>query len=219
MCSLSRQRSSELSTTNRSSKGHGRNLNEESKPTTYATNMNTLAYGRTPPQPQPLPAVGGHLSNGDHCLPPLINSGREIQSRNNNIGENGNSYPVNQQFYTGANISMGSGAGSVAGSGSIYNNNNNPVNYNTAAVVSSMSLNNHNHNHDLSDNNLNETMANTVRGGGSVGGGSGGSGASLSGSLNTSTIKMSKFCHECGARFIVDQAKFCIDCGVKRLVL
>lgn len=31
-----------------------------------------------------------------------------------------------------------------------------------------------------------------------------------------SAQKLSKFCHECGARFIVDQAKFCMDCGVKR---
>ncbi|XP_055319252.1 uncharacterized protein LOC129576981 isoform X2 [Sitodiplosis mosellana] len=28
--------------------------------------------------------------------------------------------------------------------------------------------------------------------------------------------KLTKFCHECGARFIVDQAKFCMNCGVKR---
>lgn len=32
-------------------------------------------------------------------------------------------------------------------------------------------------------------------------------------------MKMSKFCHECGAKFIVDQAKFCMDCGAKRAVL
>lgn len=28
--------------------------------------------------------------------------------------------------------------------------------------------------------------------------------------------KLSKFCHECGGKFIVEQAKFCMDCGAKR---
>lgn len=31
-----------------------------------------------------------------------------------------------------------------------------------------------------------------------------------------SSLKLSRFCHECGAKFIVDQAKFCMECGVKR---
>lgn len=31
--------------------------------------------------------------------------------------------------------------------------------------------------------------------------------------------KMSKFCHECGTKFMVTTAKFCMDCGVKRVVL
>lgn len=31
--------------------------------------------------------------------------------------------------------------------------------------------------------------------------------------------KMSKFCHECGAKFIVSSAKFCMDCGVRRVLL
>lgn len=35
-------------------------------------------------------------------------------------------------------------------------------------------------------------------------------------SISFSTIKLFKFCHECGAKFIVDQAKFCMECGVKR---
>lgn len=33
------------------------------------------------------------------------------------------------------------------------------------------------------------------------------------------SAKLSRFCHECGAKFIVDQAKFCMDCGVKRALL
>lgn len=33
---------------------------------------------------------------------------------------------------------------------------------------------------------------------------------------NLGALKLSKFCHECGAKFIVDQAKFCMECGVKR---
>uniref|UniRef100_A0A182T486 Zinc-ribbon domain-containing protein n=1 Tax=Anopheles maculatus TaxID=74869 RepID=A0A182T486_9DIPT len=30
---------------------------------------------------------------------------------------------------------------------------------------------------------------------------------------------MSKFCHECGARFMVSSAKFCMSCGVRRITL
>ncbi|BFG05909.1 uncharacterized protein DMAD_04528 [Drosophila madeirensis] len=37
-------------------------------------------------------------------------------------------------------------------------------------------------------------------------------------SLSSST-KMSKFCHECGGRFIIEHAKFCMDCGVRRMIL
>ncbi|XP_039953044.1 homeobox protein 5 isoform X2 [Bactrocera tryoni] len=35
----------------------------------------------------------------------------------------------------------------------------------------------------------------------------------------SASMKMSKFCHECGAKFLVEQAKFCMDCGIKRIVL
>lgn len=31
--------------------------------------------------------------------------------------------------------------------------------------------------------------------------------------------KYSKFCYECGSRFIVSTAKFCTDCGVKRVAI
>lgn len=34
-----------------------------------------------------------------------------------------------------------------------------------------------------------------------------------------SNSKVSKFCHECGSKFLLDQAKFCMDCGVRRIVL
>lgn len=37
--------------------------------------------------------------------------------------------------------------------------------------------------------------------------------------LNENVSKMSKFCYECGAKYIYDQAKFCVECGVKRVVL
>lgn len=36
---------------------------------------------------------------------------------------------------------------------------------------------------------------------------------------NASSVKMSKFCHECGAKFVLEHAKFCMDCGVRRVVL
>lgn len=31
--------------------------------------------------------------------------------------------------------------------------------------------------------------------------------------------KLSKFCHECGAKFVISQAKFCMECGVRRVAL
>uniref|UniRef100_A0A1I8P5A4 C2HC/C3H-type domain-containing protein n=1 Tax=Stomoxys calcitrans TaxID=35570 RepID=A0A1I8P5A4_STOCA len=40
-----------------------------------------------------------------------------------------------------------------------------------------------------------------------------------SNSTMSSSMKMSKFCHECGSKFLLDQAKFCMDCGVKRICL
>ncbi|XP_017124499.1 mucin-5AC isoform X7 [Drosophila elegans] len=41
----------------------------------------------------------------------------------------------------------------------------------------------------------------------------------MSNSSMSLSMKMSKFCHECGAKFIIEHAKFCMDCGVKRVVL
>lgn len=38
----------------------------------------------------------------------------------------------------------------------------------------------------------------------------------LSSSLS---MKFPKFCHECGAKFILEQAKFCMECGVKRIAI
>lgn len=37
--------------------------------------------------------------------------------------------------------------------------------------------------------------------------------------LATNTGKLTKFCHECGNKFIVETAKFCMECGLKRVVL
>lgn len=65
------------------------------------------------------------------------------------------------------------------------------------------------------------------------GGSSGGNGSGVSGvgeyklstssklreSLNENVNNLSKFCYECGAKYIYDQAKFCVECGVKRVVL
>lgn len=30
-------------------------------------------------------------------------------------------------------------------------------------------------------------------------------------------VKLSKFCHECGYKFVVPTAKFCIECGIRRI--
>ncbi|XP_030369585.1 uncharacterized protein LOC115620481 isoform X2 [Scaptodrosophila lebanonensis] len=43
--------------------------------------------------------------------------------------------------------------------------------------------------------------------------------SSASNTSMSSSMKMSKFCHECGAKFILEQAKFCMDCGVRRMIL
>ncbi|XP_068144518.1 LOW QUALITY PROTEIN: serine-rich adhesin for platelets [Drosophila tropicalis] len=40
-----------------------------------------------------------------------------------------------------------------------------------------------------------------------------------SNSSMSSSMKMSKFCHECGGKFILEHAKFCMECGVRRVVL
>ncbi|XP_023171903.2 homeobox protein 9 isoform X5 [Drosophila hydei] len=42
---------------------------------------------------------------------------------------------------------------------------------------------------------------------------------SLHSSNSNVSMKMSKFCHECGAKFVLEHAKFCMDCGVRRVVL
>lgn len=34
---------------------------------------------------------------------------------------------------------------------------------------------------------------------------------------DSADAKLSKFCHECGYKFIVPTAKFCIECGVRRI--
>lgn len=34
---------------------------------------------------------------------------------------------------------------------------------------------------------------------------------------NTDSEQLSKFCHECGYKFVVPTAKFCIECGVRRI--
>lgn len=36
---------------------------------------------------------------------------------------------------------------------------------------------------------------------------------------NETPPKQLKFCHECGAKFIIDKAKFCMECGVQRIYL
>lgn len=38
-------------------------------------------------------------------------------------------------------------------------------------------------------------------------------------SSSGSEMKMSKFCHECGSKFLISSAKFCMECGVRRMVL
>lgn len=38
-------------------------------------------------------------------------------------------------------------------------------------------------------------------------------------SFSEKGTKLSKFCHECGVKFIVDQAKFCMECGVRRVTI
>lgn len=37
--------------------------------------------------------------------------------------------------------------------------------------------------------------------------------------LSGDSSKLSRFCHECGAKFLVDHARFCMDCGVRRVAL
>jgi rRNA maturation endonuclease Nob1 len=39
---------------------------------------------------------------------------------------------------------------------------------------------------------------------------------SISSESNSDQV-LSKFCHECGYKFVVPTAKFCIECGVRRV--
>ncbi|XP_017049390.1 nucleolar protein dao-5 isoform X4 [Drosophila ficusphila] len=34
----------------------------------------------------------------------------------------------------------------------------------------------------------------------------------------SSSMRISKYCHECGGKFILDTAKFCMECGMKRII-
>ncbi|XP_065087526.1 probable serine/threonine-protein kinase DDB_G0282963 isoform X5 [Ochlerotatus camptorhynchus] len=43
--------------------------------------------------------------------------------------------------------------------------------------------------------------------------------AALAGAKNAASLQMSKFCHECGSRFMIDTAKFCMECGIRRIML
>ncbi|XP_021704508.1 putative uncharacterized protein DDB_G0277255 isoform X4 [Aedes aegypti] len=38
-------------------------------------------------------------------------------------------------------------------------------------------------------------------------------------SATTTQQQMSKFCHECGSRFMIDTAKFCMECGIRRIMI
>lgn len=39
------------------------------------------------------------------------------------------------------------------------------------------------------------------------------------GPKNATSLQMSKFCHECGSRFMIDTAKFCMECGIRRIMI
>lgn len=193
LCSLSRQRSSESTTNGPVVSGNRSNKNL----------IRTLT--EEPTSPAPYSANNNIITNMTHTrmeqqqdinanneqyLPPLNGgSGVARGMPPNRNGDNGKNYSVTQQFYP-----EGSTHSVNAGlGGSIYNNNNH-INYNPSGGAL---LTTNGNIHGDSSNSLAGTTA----------------------SPNTSTIRMSKFCHECGTRFIVDQAKFCIDCGVKRLIL
>lgn len=43
--------------------------------------------------------------------------------------------------------------------------------------------------------------------------------SAMNDSSGSGCSKLSRFCHECGAKFLVSSAKFCMECGVRRVVL
>lgn len=44
-------------------------------------------------------------------------------------------------------------------------------------------------------------------------------GSSSGAASMAAAVPISKFCHECGSRFMINTAKFCMECGVRRIML
>ncbi|EDW60687.2 putative uncharacterized protein DDB_G0277255 isoform X2 [Drosophila virilis] len=88
-----------------------------------------------------------------------------------------------------------------------YNNNSNNNNNNNSYELNAKNLNNNNNN-GVSVNLTPTTSQLSLH-----------SNTSNVSSGMSSSMKMSKFCHECGAKFVIEHAKFCMDCGVRRVVL
>ncbi|EDW00672.1 GH20883 [Drosophila grimshawi] len=90
-----------------------------------------------------------------------------------------------------------------------YNNNNN--NY----ELNAKNLNNNNNNSSSSNNNNNNSVSCNLTPTTSLHS----LASNNSNSSMTASMKLSKFCHECGGKFVIEHAKFCMDCGVRRVVL
>lgn len=176
LCSLSRQRSSELTNPRNSSR---------SRPLTSNTTAGNIVLSRPLPEERSRQLSASSSSSSEHALPP--------------IGGN-NNYQKHQQQQQQHMAHM-------------YNNNNNN-NSNATNDLEEMLRYERNNNFDVP---LHPTMAQhhsnreTPMS----------SSNQLFGSSSTmsSSMKMSKFCHECGSKFLLEQAKFCMDCGVKRICL
>ncbi|XP_073812305.1 uncharacterized protein isoform X12 [Musca autumnalis] len=189
--SLSRQRSSELT-----------NPRNTSRNRSLTTNPNSSGCGGNVVLSRPLAEErcrqlsASSSSSSEHALPPIM-SGQNSNTNNNNI------YQTKQQSQ-------------------LYSNNNNNNTNNVSHDLDDMLRYERNNNFDTtpihptmtaamgltSTPNQRETSANS-------------SSQLLYGSSSTmsSSMKMSKFCHECGSKFLIEHAKFCMDCGVKRICL
>ncbi|XP_058981036.1 putative uncharacterized protein DDB_G0277255 isoform X3 [Musca domestica] len=199
--SLSRQRSSELT--------NPRNTSRNRPLTNNQSSGGNVITSRPLAEERCRQLSASSSSSSEHALPPIM-VGPNNNNNNNNSNTNNNIYQ--KQLYNNSS------------------NNNNPIghdldemlrcernnNYDTTPIhptmMTAMGLTSTPNSHHQQQqqpmmNSNRETPAS--------------SSTQLYGSSSTmsSSMKMSKFCHECGSKFLIEHAKFCMDCGVKRICL
>ncbi|XP_075170007.1 uncharacterized protein LOC142241983 isoform X8 [Haematobia irritans] len=189
--SLSRQRSSELTNPRNSSRN---------RPLTSATGGNVV-LSRPLAEERSRQLSASSSSSSEHALPPIGGNNNyqkqqqqhntQMYNNNNNNNNNGNTGNMNNNLEEMLRYER---------------NNNFDMPILPAGTIQSPSTAQPQHQQQQQLNYQTTPMSSSTQ---------------LYGSNSTmsSSMKMSKFCHECGSKFLLDQAKFCMDCGVKRICL